>query len=145
MTHSKIIDFVKCLLCFLIMSCNLGKEQKRMVLLESQIGTYILDTTKTSLTGYRDSFDKYKSLTITFSKDSFYLNQKVPFIFDSIGTWTVSEGGVEDWNWLYYKSNPNISTQFTEPWTTDSVFYLNSVTPQKGQVAINVIYFKKMK
>lgn len=110
------------------------------------LGTYILDTTKTDLSSYQDNYSAYKNLSITFRSDStFHLNMSVPFIYDSTGKWEASAGGLEDWNWIYYKSNSNISTQFTEPWTKDFIFYLNSVTPQVGQTSVSTIYFKKVK
>ncbi len=127
-------------------SCKYGDQKLKSEYFRNQIGPYILDTIKTSLSNYKDNFAVYKNLSITFKSDStFHLNMSVPFIYDSTGKWEASAGGPEDWNWLYYKSNPNISTQFTEPWTEDSIFYLNSVTPQVGQTSISQIYFKKVK
>ena len=131
---------------FVFISCSNKNNEHKNKSFQRQLGSYILDTTKTNLANYQDNYELYKNLTITFISDStFHLNLKVPFIYDSIGKWKPSEGGVEDWNWLSYKSNPNINTQFTEPWTTDSIFYMNSVTPQVGQIAVSKIYFKKIK
>jgi len=120
-----------------------GNKQVSKRVFNELIGTFILDSNHTYPGRY--GMEKYKDLQITFTKDSsFYFNKKVPFIYDSVGKWIPTKGGLEDWNWLFYKSNPNISTQFTEVSTVDSIFYMNSVTPQKGEEGISVIYFKKL-
>lgn len=52
---------------------------------------------------------------------------------------------MKEWNYLYYKSNMNINTQFTRPEIPDSIFLLNSTTPQDGAAFIQEIYFRKVK
>lgn len=100
-----------------------GNEKVFRRVFNELIGTFILNTNKTHLGGY--DIEKYKNLQITFTKDSsFYLNKKAPFIYDSVGKWLPTKGGVENWNWLFYKNDPNISTQFTEVSSRDSVFYM---------------------
>ncbi len=137
------------ILCFFMglpLSCNYQDEGRRKDILKRQLGTYIIDFQKTNLGNYYIDRELYKNLQITFNKDlTFSFNMKVPFIFDSAGTWSPSKGAFEEWNWLYYKKNPKISTQFTEPWKLDSVFYMNSTTPQSGKENIKEIYFKKIK
>lgn len=117
-----------------------------------QIGVYFLDIYKTDLGFYSRDTGIYKNLQIEFKSDgTFYMNMKVPFLFDSIGKWNASGNGLEDWNWLYYKSwdyslyKKNTGNQFTSPWTLDSSFYINGATPQKGQKGIQMIYFTKIK
>lgn len=126
------------------LGCN-GNRTGEDINFQKQLGTYCLDLNKTSLGDYEKHKTVFKSLQITFNKDgTFYLNMKVPFIYDSSGEWKAGGIGLDEWNYLYYKSNRNINTQFTSPWTKDSIFYLNSVTPQKGEKEIPVIYFKKL-
>ena len=136
--------YVLLLLSIVQTSCtNQNDVQKENF--QRQLGNYILDD-KTNLGDYYFDRELYRKLTITFNNDSTWnLNMQVPFLYDSIGTWTASSGHLEEWNWLYYKNNPKISTQFTEPWTNDSIFYLNSATPKVGQPNIKEIYFKKVK
>ena len=113
---------------------------------EKQLGTYVLDIYKTDLGIYKKDIDLYKDLKITFKADStFIMNLRVPFIFDSIGRWEAGGAGLEDWNWMYYKSNKKIRTQFDQCCLTDSTFYMNSTTPQQGHDAIGEIYFKKIR
>jgi hypothetical protein len=69
------------------------------------------------------------------------MNMSVPFIYDSSGKWNAAGGGLEDWNWLWYKSNPEIRTQFDQCSLTDSTFLLNSATPQKEQKNVARIFF----
>jgi hypothetical protein len=128
-----------------------GDEKAEQRHFQEQLGTYVLDINKTNLGEYRKDSDIYKKLYITFKSDStFSMTMKVPFIYDSVGIWNAAGGGLEDWNWLWYKSwgysdyKKNKGDQFTSPWTKDSIFYLNSTTPQKGFVFIQEIYFKKI-
>jgi len=110
-----------------------------------QIGTYYLDIKKTKLGTYSVDAALYQKLRITFKSDStFSTNMQVPFLYDSTGKWESGGGGLEDWNWLNYKSNTNIRTQFDQCCLPDSTFYLNSPTPQEGQESIQRIYFKKL-
>ncbi len=60
-------------------------------------------------------------LSITFNADStFKMNMKVPFMYDSIGTWKARN--MNEWNWLIFKSfkydfsNENSGSQFTRPY-----------------------------
>ncbi len=46
---------------------------------------------------------------------------------------------MNEWNYLIYKSNLNINTQFTRPEIPDSIFLLNSTTPQDGSKIIQEI------
>ena len=115
------------------------------------IGVYVLDTDKTSLGIYKNTTLKFKKLVIAFNKDgTFHMNMDVPFICDSSGLWNAGGGNLDDWNWLYYRSwnfaqyKKNTGDQFTRPWTSDSIFYINSATPKKGQQGINQIYFRKI-
>jgi len=69
----------------------------------------------------------------------------VPFIYDSCGKWEVGGSQLDEWNVLFYASNPKINTQFDIVSNKDSSFYLNSVTPQKGNESVSRIYFKRIK
>ena len=123
-------------------SCYDGQEGRRKNFQE-QLGTYVLDIHKTTLSNYSKDSDVYKNLRITFRADStFSMNMRVPFIYDSAGRWKA--GNMKEWNYLYYKSNMNINTQFTRPEILDSTFLLNSTTPQDGAAFIQEIYFKKI-
>jgi len=128
-----------------------AEEKSKQENFQRQIGTYTLDIHKTFLGGYNKDSNLYQKLCITFNPDStFYMNMKVPFIYDSVGKWQPGGGEIDEWNWLQYKSNMNISTQFTSPFTIDSIsqsdsfFYMNSTTPKKGASFIQKIYFKKV-
>jgi|688.fasta_scaffold345603_1 hypothetical protein len=119
---------------------------------QKQVGTYTLDLRRTDLGSYSRDSNKYRLLTITFNSDStFVMNMRVPFIFDSMGKWNAAGGGLEDWNWLYFKSwgyekyEKNRGNQFSQPWTTDSVFYLNGASPRSGEYGVQEIYFKKIR
>lgn len=128
-----------------ISSCSyLGSNEISDREFKMTIGSYQIDVSKTELSASES--EAYGNLVITFNNDStFYLSRDVPFIYDSIGIWKPTEGRLEDWNWIYYRKNPNISTQFSKVWTEDSIFYLNSTTPKEGERAIPMIYFKKIK
>jgi len=128
--------------CILV-SCNNSAQEGRRKVFQEQLGTYVLDIHKTELGKYSKDSNLYKNLSIIFKPDStFYMNIKVPFIYDSTGTWQA--GNLNEWNYLFYKSNPNINTQFTRPETADSTFLLNSTTPQAGADFIQEIYFRKI-
>jgi hypothetical protein len=114
-----------------------------------QIGTYLIDTIRTNFGGY--SKYKYSNLEIEYSSDStFRLNERVPFIIDTIGKWNAGGGDPESWNWMYFecwgyeKYKPNIGSQFSLVWTKDSIFYINGCAPKLGNQFIQEIYFKKI-
>ena len=122
-----------------------GNRQAAMKRFKDQVGTYFLDIRKTDLGVYSKDSALYQKLGITFKADStFSMNMRVPFVFDSAGRWEAG-GGLEDWNWLYYKANGNIRTQFDQCCLPDSTFYLNSTTPQKGYDFIQEIFFRKIR
>jgi hypothetical protein len=112
------------------------------------LGTYELDLHKTNLGNYKKDSINYKRLQIIFKSDStFIMNMKVPFMYDSVGTWEA--GNMQEWNYLYYASfkysKAGTGEQFTRPEYADSSFLLNSSTLQKGSQSIGEIYFKKIK
>jgi len=136
-------------LCFILCSCSDRGEHNTF---NKQIGIYSLDLKKTILGNYSKDSDKYKHLLITFKKDStFIMNMKVPFMRDSVGTWIAGDGSPDKSNYLYYKnfsySKDGTGEQFYPPYNegTDSLFLINSTTPQKGFEPIDVIYFKKIR
>lgn len=111
----------------------------------AQIGTYVIDINRTELGIYLKDSALYKDLTISFKGDfSFIMNKKVPFIFDSIGTWTSKGTDVEDWYWMVYK-NSKIDTQWSGCCFDGNFILLNSVTPQVGKKSVSQIYFQKLK
>jgi hypothetical protein len=116
-----------------------------------QIGIYVLDINKTALGIYSKDSVLYKCLRIVFRTDStFSMNMRVPFMYDSVGKWVPAGGGLDDWNRLFYKSwnyqkyDKNAGNQFTQPWTKDSIFYINGATPQDRAEFIQEIYFRKI-
>lgn len=116
---------------------------------QKQLGTFVLDIQKTDLGQYRENVSTYKNLTLTFNEDyTFYFNMKVPFIYDSVGTWKSSGSSIEEWNTLYYNSwdysKSSTGEQFTQCCDAESTFYINSATPQSGKENIKRIYFKKI-
>ncbi|HET9824145.1 MAG TPA: hypothetical protein VFP87_02360 [Chitinophagaceae bacterium] len=129
--------------CLSLMESCYDTQAGRKKAFQEQLGTYVLDVHRTALGGYSKDSDAYKKLQITFKADStFTMNMRVPFIFDSVGTWKA--GNLEEWNYLYYKNNSKINTQFTRPEYDDSTFLLNSTTPQTGAEPIQEIYFRKI-
>ena len=138
----------------LLLSCNIlnGEREAQRRNFNKQIGEYILDVEKTKLGKYAQDSLLYSNLKIVFREDStFYMNMPVPFLYDTAGVWLAEGDGFESWNRLYYNNrkyeNHDINTgnQFTEPWTRDSVFYINGATSRTEMEAIQEIYFKKIK
>lgn len=120
-------------------------EEAKVENFRNMIGRYKIDTSQTMLGTYLKDIKYYQGLEIVFKADStFEMNMSVPFIYDSVGTWEAGGGSLDEWNELYYR-NTEIPTQFTDPWTNDSIFYMNSVTPKKNEIPVSVIYFKKIK
>ncbi len=119
------------------------KEKER-----SLIGTYQLDLNRTDMGIYKDSMDCFKDLKVEFRSDgTFKMNMEVPFILSSTGTWKV--GGMNRWNTIRYDT-AGLEDQISQPYLNenDTVFYINSVTPQKSERyrnGVNVVYFKKIK
>ena len=110
-----------------------------------QLGTFILDVDKTDLGVYKRNEAIYKNLTITFYPNyTFKFNMKVPFIYDSIGTWSVSGSNIDEWNQIYYGGDKSMHNPFDQCCRSDSTFYVSSVTPQKGQPFLQEIVFKKL-
>lgn len=129
-----------------------GDEKIKRVNFYKQLGIYRLDVTQTDLGIYSKDITRYRNLCIMFKEDNtFCMNMRVPFFFDSIGKWNAAGSGLEEWNWLYYKKwdyskyDENTGDQFTSPWTSDSIFYINGATPEKGNTGIQRIFFKKLK
>lgn len=123
----------------------------RGIIFNKVLGNYILDTKKTNLGSYSKDSNLYKKLTIEFNSDStFRMNMKVPFLFDSIGTWKA--GNFNEWNWIQFKrfqydsNNINSGSQFTKPYTegTDTYFLLTGATPRNGAYFIEDIFFRKI-
>jgi hypothetical protein len=132
------------LICSLF-ACSCADKKAKVRNFNMQIGTYLLDIKRTNLGVYNKDTTLYKQLLIFFKSDStFYLNMNVPFIYDSVGKWSVAGAYIEDWNILYFKRNNKISDQFTSPWSEDSIFYINSATPREGNELIQKIYFRKI-
>ena len=146
---SILIIFILVIRVYLFYSGDKRAEKKHFA---DQLGTYVLDISKTILGTYAKDSALYKKLQLEFFADSsFKMNMKVPFIFDSAGKWKAGEGGLEDWNRLYYKSwnyksfDKNSGNQFDQCCLPDSTFYINGATPQTGEQFIQEIYFKKIK
>jgi hypothetical protein len=142
----KLFLFVILLLMY---ACGNNINKKRIF--NRQLGTYVLDMSRTSLGAYAVDSVKYKQLRITFYSDStFTMNMMVPFMHDSIGTWVAGEGSAYDYNQLYYKnivySMKELGEQFYPPYErgSDTIFLLNSATPRKGFDYIKEIYFIKI-
>lgn len=123
---------------------NSREENKK-----KQIGTFIIDIKKTNLGSYSKYVDVYKKLTLVFyNNNRFEFNMRVPFISDSSGNWKSSGSNIDEWNNIYFDSwdySTGITgEQFTQCCDSDSTFYFNSMTPQKGADPIGKIWFKKV-
>jgi hypothetical protein len=116
---------------------------------QETVGIYNLDIHKTELGIYLKDTILYKNLQLTLRSDfTFNFNIPVPFIQGTKGTWIGASDpvGAESWNQLFFSdSDIKYGTQFTPPWTKDSILYINSNAPRKGQEAVFVVYFKKIK
>lgn len=137
------------LFCLVMSSCGLaGDTPAREKIFQMHIGTYVLDTDKTDMGGYRGEIEKYSKLTITFRADStFQLNMSVPFLEDSSGNWFAGDGSPYDFNQLFFRCRNyegQLGEQFYPPFSDDSIFLLNSCTPKQGAQPIHEIYFKKI-
>lgn len=116
---------------------------------ERQLGIYMLDVNKTDLGLYQKNASEYKNLTLEFKEDyTFNFSMKVPFIYDSIGTWEPAGSSIDEWNKLYYKNltypNGNFGEHVSRCCNSDTTIYINSTRPQKGQINIPKIVFKKL-
>ena len=112
---------------------------------ERQIGIFIIDTNNTTWGNYDKK--KYANLSIVFNEDStFYLNESVPFMFDSCGRWEAGGGDIDSWSFLYFKNMKydNLTgEQFSQiTFSKDSTFYINSCTPKRGKDFVQEIHFR---
>ena len=132
-----------CAFAVLLMACN-GRNKAEERVFEMQLGKYVLDTSKTILTGYEHQAGLYNKLEVVFNADStFRLNMQVPFIYDSAGKWKAGDGTPYSYNELIFGNG--ITDQFYPPYSGDSIFLLNSGTPKAGARSVNEIYFRKIK
>ena len=111
-----------------------------------QIGVYCLDVNNSdgSLKAYYGSLP-LDSLQLTFNPDgSFVFNFSVPFIRDSIGTWTVGNHKLYKWNYMHFQNSKSVGGQLvTQCCDSDSSIRLHSTTPRIDQIAIHKISFVK--
>ena len=85
---------------------------------------------------------------------TFLFNKNYPFLYDSAGIWIPRKPGLDQWNLLIFNKRSYIDNeslmdcQFADSWkmgsATDSTLMLNSMTPQKGQRPLHIIFFKKI-
>lgn len=127
-----------------------GDHIRKKETFEMQLGTYILDVTRSKLgVDYKDSLI-YKNITVMFKMDStFIMNMKVPIFNDSIGSWTAGNGLPDDYNQLFFKNKNyknNQGEQFFPPYLQgkDSVFLLLLTLVIKNEFQVKEIYFKKI-
>jgi|GEM_PF-4203758 len=123
---------------------NSRKENQK-----KQVGTYIFDISKTVLGPYQINAKEYEKLILVFyDNKEFEFNMIVPFINDIRGIWKSSGSGLEEWNNIYFDSwdySTGITgEQFTQCCDSDSTFYFNGMTPRKGAVPIQKIWFRKV-
>jgi hypothetical protein len=118
---------------------------------EKLIGRYSLNVQRTNLGIYKTDSLRYERLILSMNADmTFNFNFRVPFIFDSVGKWNAGGNGEAEWNYMYYQKwgydsyKKDEGDQFTDCCDRDTTFLVNSVTPQRGKAAVNVIVFKKL-
>lgn len=132
--------------CMIFFSCSYNKRQR----FERQIGTYILDTSRSSFDSSSLNADDFKNLTVTFYPDStFIFSRSVPFIWDSSGTWYVdANDDLYNLAYLSYtlqKNSSNVTSQFYSYDSTVSKYMkMNSTTPQSNEYFIQELYFIKI-
>jgi hypothetical protein len=68
----------------IIISCNSGAVQE---ILDKSLGTYYLDLSKSRINLIAKDSTYFKNLTFVLTKDSFKFSRKIPYQYDSIGTW----------------------------------------------------------
>ena len=116
------------------------------------VGVYMLDLERTDLGIYSDSIDMYRDLTIEFKRNkTFKLNKSVPFIADTMGTW--SPRGTQRCACIYYNNKPNknnyaiAGNHFSFIKEGSPILYINSVSPRADQFRksdVHTVYFKKI-
>ena len=121
----------------------------------SFVGEYQIDLKKTKLLDYSKDSLLYQKLTLKIKRDStFTFNMKVPFIFDSCGTWSAGAGKVGSplgvFDFVLYNERSYIRfrncTYLTELCDYfDSAICIHSPPPQPGEGMINNwIFFKRI-
>ncbi len=148
---SSLLLFILIMTIFSCMPQGLNKWAKLSA--QRTIGVYVLDINQTKLGFYMKDTALYKKLQLNLKSDfTFEFNIPVPFIEGTKGVWTGATDPVdaESWNQLFFSDSHinadlKYGTQFSPPWTRDSILYINSNTPRKGQEPVSVVYFKKIK
>ncbi|MEZ4939327.1 MAG: hypothetical protein R3D58_00575 [Saprospiraceae bacterium] len=114
-----------------------------------QIGTYVLDVTKSNIGDYKYKIDSSTivNLRLTFFDDfTFKFNKKVQFIYDSVGRWEAKGHSIDEWTVLYYSKRSLqgniIGNQISTCCTKDSFIYF-SPTPQESYSPVKKLAFKK--
>lgn len=110
---------------------------------------FIIDTSQTDLSILGDSSKKYANLKIYFLADTtFYFNQSVPFIYDTVGRWLPTDKGFEGWNRVMFKK-PSSNEYFhsvdfgqLDEDDNNAKFYFNSMFPRDSGLFIQEIYFR---
>ncbi len=113
------------------------------------IGEYKIDLNNTKLGEYVKDSALYEKLTLKIKKDyTFTMNMRVPFIFDSCGTWSAGAGhfGInislyDEPSQMYFKNCTYLSE--IEEYFDDTIV-LNHTPPQTDRNFIQDIYFKRI-
>lgn len=110
-----------------------------------QLGKYQIDLKKTIVGESNYDLSKYADLEIVFRKDStFELNKDVPFFLQSKGEWLTGDADIESWNTLFFKNISGSEAQFSNTWSSDSIFYIKYPKAKYGSNTIPELYFKKI-
>jgi hypothetical protein len=124
---------------------NKAKEYNKVQL----IGEYELDIGKTNFESYSNGKKGYQSLKLFVNKDmTFSFNESVPFIYDKAGTWQPAVNTLGDWNKFYFKVEGKgkiEAAQVDNCCLSDGSLSIIAMKPQKGQKAINELFFMKIR
>jgi hypothetical protein len=140
-----ILSFPFCIIVSYLLFYQYALYRDQQKVIKKTIGVYKLDIKKTKFENFsKQEIKQFENLTLTFTKDSFWLNKQVPFMYDSSGHWIADHQRFEEWSYLYFNRNPKIDTQFDSCCIQDSTIMLNSSTPRYEGKSIGEIYFKKV-
>lgn len=90
---NKCVILVLFILIRIITSCN--NINKIDIVRDNSIGLYYLDLSKSNIRLNCDDSLYFNNLTFKLTKDSFEFSRKLPYEYDSVGTWILEEIDVE--------------------------------------------------
>jgi hypothetical protein len=146
-----ILFFLSLLIILIILRASFYEWLSKRNHKKEVTGTYLIDLNRTDLAEYTSNIDTYKNLSIRFNSDNtFRMNMQVPFIYDTIGRWTVSGSRLDEMNNLFFDELDYSGLTGGSPFTQvhykegDSIFYMHTPRPKEGMNYLMRVYFKKI-